>query len=354
MDPDKKYELITQNLQEVVGNEVIMKKIIAQRPLRIYWGTSPTGRVHVGYFVPLLKIADFLKAGCEVKILIADLHAYLDSMKSSWELLSYRVDYYIKIIKEILQTLNVDIERLTFVKGTDFQLTSKYVIDMHKLDVITNLKTAVHAGAEVVKQSESPAIASIHYPILQALDEEYLDVDAQFGGIDQRKIFMYAREYLPKIKYKKRFHLMNPMVPPLSKTPLASTDPVLRKMSASSNLKIDVLDSAKDIRKKINCAFCEPGNTEDNTPLTLLRTMLFPVLHHRGEDFIIAKKEKYGPSITYTNYKDVENDYKTLKLHPGDLKNGISQNLCRLLDLIKQNFKSKEHAELLKKAYNQL
>ena len=42
-----------------------------------------------------------------------------------------------------------------------------------------------------------------------ALDEEYLDVAAQFGGIDQRKIFMLSDKYLPMIKYKKRIALQN-------------------------------------------------------------------------------------------------------------------------------------------------
>lgn len=46
---------------------------------------------------------------------------------------------------------------------------------------------------------------------LQALDEEYLKVDAQFGGIDQRKIFTFAEKYLPQLGYEKRSHLMNPM-----------------------------------------------------------------------------------------------------------------------------------------------
>lgn len=46
---------------------------------------------------------------------------------------------------------------------------------------------------------------------LQALDEEYLKVDAQFGGVDQRKIFTFAEKYLPQLGYAKRAHLMNPM-----------------------------------------------------------------------------------------------------------------------------------------------
>lgn len=62
---DEKYNLITRNLQEVLGGDEI-KKVLAERDLKLYWGTAPTGRPHVGYFVPMTKIADFLAAGCEV------------------------------------------------------------------------------------------------------------------------------------------------------------------------------------------------------------------------------------------------------------------------------------------------
>jgi tyrosyl-tRNA synthetase len=48
-------------------------------------------------------------------------------------------------------------------------------------------------------------MSSLLYPILQALDEEYLGVDIQFGGVDQRKIFTFAREHLPKLGYKRRY-----------------------------------------------------------------------------------------------------------------------------------------------------
>lgn len=62
---EEKYNLITRNLQEVIGGDEI-KKILAERDLKLYWGTAPTGRPHVGYFVPMTKIADFLAAGVEV------------------------------------------------------------------------------------------------------------------------------------------------------------------------------------------------------------------------------------------------------------------------------------------------
>lgn len=54
-------------------------------------------------------------------------------------------------------------------------------------------------------------ISSLCFEGLQALDEEYLKCDAQFGGVDQRKIFTLAEKYLPQLGYAKRIHLMNPM-----------------------------------------------------------------------------------------------------------------------------------------------
>ena len=61
----EKKHLITRNLQEVLGDEKITE-ILSKRDLKLYWGTATTGKPHVAYFLPMSKIGDFLKAGCEV------------------------------------------------------------------------------------------------------------------------------------------------------------------------------------------------------------------------------------------------------------------------------------------------
>lgn len=53
--------------QEVLGEEKV-KQILQERELKVYWGTATTGKPHVAYFVPMSKIADFLRAGCEVDV----------------------------------------------------------------------------------------------------------------------------------------------------------------------------------------------------------------------------------------------------------------------------------------------
>lgn len=210
LTPDEKYTFISRNLQEVLGENKI-KTILQQRDLKIYWGTATTGKPHIAYFVPMSKIADFLRSGAEVTILFADLHAYLDNMKAPWELLALRVQYYEHSIKAILKSIGVPLEKLHFVKGTDYQLSREYTLDVYKLSSFISEHDAKKAGAEVVKQVDHPLVSGLLYPGLQALDEEYLKVDAQFGGIDQRKIFTFAEKYLPQLGYQKRAHLMNPM-----------------------------------------------------------------------------------------------------------------------------------------------
>ncbi len=48
----------------------------------------------------------------QVTILFADLHAFLDNQKAPWELLRYRTDYYEAVIKSMLESIGVPLEKL--------------------------------------------------------------------------------------------------------------------------------------------------------------------------------------------------------------------------------------------------
>lgn len=339
MNAEEKYNLITRGLQEVVDEEKI-KNIISERNMKIYWGTAPTGKPHLGYFVPMLKIADFLEAGCEVKILFADMHAYLDNMKTTWELLNKRTTYYEIVIKKMLAMAGVPTEKLIFVKGTDFQLSEKYTLDMYKVSALSSTRDTKKAGAEVVKQIETPKMSGLLYPILQALDEEHLEVDAQFGGVDQRKIFMFAREFLPKIGYEKRIHLMNYLVPGLGES---------GKMSSSEpNSKIDFTDSDKQIKKKINKAFSQDGMIEGNGLLAILKFVVFKFIDKEERAFEVKRPEEYGGDVSYNSYDEVEQAFAEGKLNSIDLKQNLAEEIIKIITpmraLIEENKKLFEEA----------
>ncbi|XP_063041071.1 tyrosine--tRNA ligase, cytoplasmic [Engraulis encrasicolus] len=337
LSPEQKFELVTRNLQEVLGEEKL-KTVLQERELKVYWGTATTGKPHVAYFVPMSKIADFLKAGCEVTILFADLHAYLDNMKAPWELLDLRTQYYEQVIKAMLESIGVPLDKLKFVKGTDYQLSREYTLDVYRLSSMVTEHDAKKAGAEVVKQVDHPLLSGLLYPGLQALDEEYLKVDAQFGGVDQRKIFTLAEKYLPSLGYAKRAHLMNPMVPGLTGGKMSSSE---------EESKIDLLDRREDVKKKLKKAFCEPGNVENNGVLSFVKHVLFP-LH---SEFVIKRDAKFGGDQVYKVYEDVEKDFAAEQVHPGDLKASVEEALNRLLDPIRKKFESPELKKLTATAY---
>lgn len=339
-DMKNKIDLITRDLAEVVGEDEIAE-IITERSLKIYWGTAPTGKPSIGYFVPMMKIADFLKADCEVTILFANIHAFLDNLKSTWELLQYRTEYYKLVITEILKAVGAPIEKLKFVIGSDFQLNKDYTMDMYKISSITTIQSVKGAGADVVKQVENPLLSGMLYPILQALDEEYLGVDAQLGGIDQRKIFMFAREYLPKIGYKKRIHLMNTLIPGLGKS---------GKMSSSEpNTKIDLDDSEESIKDKISKAFSIDKVVEGNALLALCKYIIFRKLEAENRSLIIIREKKWGGDTEYKTYVELEKDFAEGSLSSADLKPAVAREIIKLIKPIKTVIE--KNKQLVERAY---
>jgi len=346
MTCEEKVALITRNLQEVLGLDTI-KSIVCepdaakQRPLKVYWGTAPTGRPHIGYFVPMTKIGDLLRAGCDVTILFADLHAFLDNMKAPWDLLKFRTQYYENLIKAALRSVGVPLDRLHFVRGTEYELKPEFTLDVYKMSSLVTEHDAKKAGAEVVKQVEHPLLSSLLYPCLQALDEQYLDCDAEFGGVDQRKIFTFSEKYMPMLGYKKRAHLMNPMVPGLNGPKMSSSD---------QDSKIDLLEDPAGVARKIKKAFCEEGNVTENGLLSFAKAVLFPLLDGK-EPLHFNRPEKFGGPISFNTYEELEDAFAKKVLYPGDLKNGMVESINKLLAPLREAFATPEMQELIHKAY---
>ncbi|KHJ92730.1 tRNA ligase class I, partial [Oesophagostomum dentatum] len=211
----------------------------------------------------------------------------------------------------------------------------EYTFDLLRLCGQVSQRDALKAGAEVVKQVESPLLSGLLYPLLQALDEQYLKVDGQFGGVDQRKIFILAEEQLPKIKLGKRWHLMNPMVPGLTGS----------KMSSSEiDSKIDLLDSAELVERKIRGAVC-PRKEEDNGVLAFYNSVLFPIVHPGS--LTVASRE-------YFTYEEVKESFLSGSLSEEDLKKSLADFLNELLAKVQEHCKSDIVREALEKGYQEV
>ncbi|MFA5020269.1 MAG: tyrosine--tRNA ligase [Candidatus Pacearchaeota archaeon] len=337
MDIEKRFELIKRNTEEIIGDNQLREILSSKKQPVAYWGTAPTGKPHVGYFLPMLKIADLLKAGFKVKILLADLHAALDN--TPWPVLEKRYDYYAKVIPLMIEAIGADNKNLEFVKGSDFQLKPEYMYDVLKMSSFTSVHDAHKAASEVVKLGDNPKLSGLIYPLMQAMDEEYLGVDLQLGGTDQRKIMVLARESLPKLGYDFRVELMNPLVPGL----------IGKKMSSSDEKsKIDLMDDEKSVIEKLKNAECVAGDC-NNGVMAFLKFVIMTIKKDKGEKFVIKRDKKYGGDLVYSNYEEIDKAFKSKKLHPLDLKIAVAEEINNLLAVFRKNKKDIE--KISKEAY---
>ncbi|MBI2139016.1 tyrosine--tRNA ligase [Candidatus Woesearchaeota archaeon] len=340
MDIDNKLTLIKRNTAEITTEAELIALLKENKTPSVYLGTAITGKPHIGYFVWGLKLADFLKAGFRVVVLLADLHGALDN--TPWELLEKRYQYYELVIRGMFDALGVSTSKLEIVKGSSFQLSKEYIHDLLKMATFASVHDAKKASSEVVKQSDNPKLSGLIYPLMQALDEEYLKVDIQYGGIDQRKILMFAREYLPKIGYKPRIELMTPLIPGL----------IGEKMSASKeDSKIDLLETKESIKSKVSKAYCPEAIAEQNGVLAFASNVIMAMKQDKDEKLMIKRPVKFGGDISFSGAKELEHAYLSKQLHPMDLKNAVIDEVNALLEPIRKKMEGK--GSLIKEAYPQ-
>lgn len=263
-------ELITAGLQQVLGLDELKTQIADGRPLKVYWGTAPTGKIHIGYLVQLRKLVDCMRAGIAATVLIADHHAELGARSGIFRI-TEKTAYYETVLKSLIELLAPEFAgAVRFVRGSSFQTSPDYVKDLYRAARMITTTDAQKTGAGNAKSTGS--VASALYPIMQMLDEEYLGADICCGGVDQLRIATFSRRMLPKLGYLPRIHLLTPMVTGIRGKPLAWTGehcdapgrflpvrlPASRpKMSASDPIsRIGVLDSPDEIRRAVNRAFC--------------------------------------------------------------------------------------------------
>ncbi|MFB6145461.1 MAG: tyrosine--tRNA ligase [Candidatus Nanohaloarchaea archaeon] len=334
-------ETVSRNTAEIITEEELAEICEKDNPVA-YIGYAPTGMMHIGHFTTIRKVADFVKAGFDFKILLADVHAELDIEKSPRELVDARTKYYKKAIKGMLEASGVDPSEVEFVRGSDYQHSPEYQKGYMKLMENMTVNRAQRSVNEVVRHSEGMKASGLLYSAMQIMDcaSDGLDVDVAFAGRDQRRIYMLGREVLPDIGEKKPTCVFAPLLSGLTGG----------KMSASkASSKIGIHDSEQEVLDKVNEAYCPQGELDDNGVMEYARYLVFPILEAKDESFVVERPEKYGGNIEYSNYQELEEQFLNEDLHPQDLKKAVGKYIYEALQPIQNRLEGEE--ELLKTAY---
>eukprot|EP01027_Heterolobosea_sp_BB2_P026970 GEZU01042109.1.p1 GENE.GEZU01042109.1~~GEZU01042109.1.p1 ORF type:complete len:273 (+),score=146.70 GEZU01042109.1:50-868(+) len=209
------------------------------------------------------------------------------------------------------------------------------------LDIARTFNLArVTRCSQIMGRSEKDELsaAQIFYPCMQCADIFFLKADICQLGMDQRKVNMLAREYCQEKKIKNK-----PII--LSHHMLSGLKEGQEKMSKSDpDSAIFMEDSEQEVNSKIRKAFCPPQQVEKNPCLEYIKYIVFP-LHN---SFSVQRKEENGGDKTYTTYEELEADYLSGALHPGDVKPALAKAINTILQPVRDHFKQPEPAKLLK------
>ena len=340
MTPEERSEGVLRHTEEVVTEDELSALFEREEPPSVYIGYAPTGEMHIGHFTTIRKLVDFLDAGCDVTVLIADLHAHLDAEKSPFDLLEARSRYYREAIEAMIAAAGGNPDDLRFIQGTEFELEAPYTLELYRLAATTTTTRAQRAGSEVVRQRDNPTLGGLLYSLMQCLDVAALDADIAYGGIDQRGIYMLAREVLPTIGHEKPICVFAPLLSGLEGG----------KMSASERTSgVYLTDDEATITEKVMDAYCPAGSTENNGILEYLRYLIFPVLEERGQQFVIERPEEYGGELSFEGYDALEQMFLDGELHPQDLKDATAAAIESLVAPIRARLL--DHPLMLADAY---
>jgi len=317
------YDLITRNATEVVTEEELEALAADPEGKRVYVGYEPSGVLHLGHLLTANKLIDLQDAGLEVVVLLADVHAYLNG-KGTFE----EIEATAEVMREQFLAYGLDPERSEFVYGSSYQLEEDYLLDLHEMALSTTLNRARRAMAEI-QGDETAKVSHVVYPLMQALDVEYLDLDLAVGGLDQRKVHMLAREELPELGYESRPAIHTPILADL-------TTGVGKMSSSGESVTLSMEDSTAEIEEKINGAYCPPtrdpeptedGRERENPVLELFRYHVFP----RFDEVVVERPAEYGGDLAYESYEALADDLDSGELHPADAKSTLAAHLDELM-----------------------
>ena len=338
---DRKARILQGVVECVTENELDLLLSSKDTP-KAYIGFEPSGLLHAGSLIPMLKCRDLIETGFQVTILLADWHGYInDKLEGDWDNLRAGVEYQRQMFS-------------VFCPGVKFKTASELVKGEGYWEMVLRVSKAsslkrMRRALSIMGRGEEDGdkdMSKFFYPAMQATDIYALDIDLALGGMDQRHAHMLARDAADKLKLSKPVALHTPLLGSLSGPGRMDTDDKMSKSNPSGTLLVH--DNKKTLIKKISKAYC-PLERMANPVLDMWEYLLEPAL---GK-IVIERPEKFGGNLDFTSYKELETAYLSGSLHPLDLKNGTASALYELVIPLQETCKSNpEPYEALKSALN--
>ena len=360
------FELVKRNTEEILTEEDLKQLIKSKTPLKHYIGFEISGKIHLGTgLMCMSKVKDFMDAGIECSILLADWHSWInDKLSGDMKVIqTVAVNYFKEGLKASLKCIGGNPSKLKFVLGSNlYHNNDKYwqtMIEVSKNITMGRIQRSITILGR--KEGESVDFAKLIYPPMQVADIFIQGINIAHAGNDQRKAQVIAREVAKKLKIcpllKKKekikpiavhHHLLlglqKPTIWPVPKEKIQEVWASMKMSKSKPNTAVFIHDSPEEIKKKLQNAFC-PAQEKDFNPV--LDWSKYIIFNQKGSKLAIKRPEKFGGDKTYNSYQQIEKDFISGKLHPLDLKKAVAESLIKILEPARKHFEKPKIKQML-------
>ncbi len=336
MDLATRVDLVVRHTAEVLTTEEVEGLLQRNDRPKAYIGFEPSGALTVAHLITARKIIDLADAGLEVTVFLADWHAWInDKLGADLE----RIRASGRYMQAAFTALGADPSRVRYRWASELTGSPDYWARVLRVARTTSLARTKRAMSIMGRSEEEASMdtAKLFYPSMQTADIFELPVDLAYGGMDQRRAHVLAREVA---------HQYHWPVPVAIHTPLLSSlkgagrmDPteggLERKMSKSDpSSGIPIPAPRTTIAERVASAFCPAKEVDGNPIVEIVRYIVFP---WEGR-FDVPRPAKFGGPLAFESVAAFLEAWTAGNLHPQDLKAAVVDVLDRRLEPTRRYF----------------
>ena len=273
MDVEARFHRIAREAQEILVPDELKTLLGREEHPRAYIGFEPSGQLTLGSLITARKMRDLTDAGCDLTVLLADWHAWInDKMGGSLE----RIQAVGTYMEEAFHALGVDPGRTRFRWAHDVVERSAYWARVVRIAKAMSLQRAKRAMTIMGRGEDETQLdtAKLLYPAMQAADIFELPVDIAYSGMDQRRVHVLARELAQHFGWPVPVAIHTPLLPSLKgRGRMDPADPTGEgKMSKSDPTgAVLVPMEPEPVRSAIQAALCPAKQTDGNPVVDTVR-----------------------------------------------------------------------------------